>query len=403
MKIAVIGSKGLPAHQGGIEHHCKELYSRMVERGHSVDMFARSSYTHSPTLSPYYSRGIQVIPLPAFHFRGLDAFVSAALGAIVTSGIHYDVIHFHAVGPSLFCWLPSVASSSKIIVTCHGLDWSRAKWGNLSKTLLLRGERTAVDFAHSVIVVSEDLKTYFKQTYNLEATYIPNAPASYSLSDPNFEFGGSLGLEIGKYIVFLGRLVPEKRPELLIQAFQAVRPQGWKLVILGDSSDTSTYKQLLNEQAADDPNIIFTGVLWGSHLAEIMRGAGLFVLPSDVEGLPLALLEAMQEGLPVLASNIPVHRSLLADGRGLLFQAGDLNSCIERLSWALQNRQEMQKIAQQGQDYVKTFYDWEQIVSQTLEIYLSSCSLPRRQLPMIKSPGPRAGLGSPPQNTELMQ
>lgn len=369
MKIAVIGAKGLPAKQGGIERHCEELYPRMVAQGHSVDLFARQSYAQFRDSGPYRVRGVQVISIPTPADGGLEAIVSCSLAAMSTIGTQYDIVHFHAVGPALFCWIPKFASTAKVLVTCHGLDWQRAKWGKFSGRLLRMGESAAIRYADGLIVVSEELRAYFRATYNRESIYIPNAPGSLDESDPDFSFGASLGIEPGRYIIFLGRLVPEKRPDLLIQAFQTLVPQGWKLVIVGGSSNTDAFTTQAIGLAQGNPNVVFTGQLIGSRLAEIIRGAGLFVLPSDLEGLPLAMLEAMQEGIPALASDIPVHQQLLGSDRGLLFQAGNLESCIRQLDWAISHPEDLKMMAQNAKRYVNFKHDWGQITEQTLTIY----------------------------------
>jgi glycosyltransferase involved in cell wall biosynthesis len=285
----------------------------------------------------------------------------------------YDIVHFHALGPALFSWLPKFTSSAKVVVTCHGLDWRRAKWSKASSQLLQLGEKTAVNCAERLVVVSEELRSYFKQTYGKETTYIPNAPAKFEQSDPNFLYGTSLGLQQKRYILFLGRLVPEKRPDLLIKAFQALQPSGWKLVLAGGVSDTNQFVSELVDIAAKNTDIVFAGELRGSRLAEIVRGAGLFVLPSELEGLPLAMLEAMQEGVPVLASDIPPHQQLLAEGRGMLFQTGNLESCIHSLNWAIDNSQQLSAMVKDAQSYIQAKYNWNYITTETLRLYASLC------------------------------
>ena len=369
MKIAVIGSKGLPAKQGGIEHHCEEIYSRIVVQGHSVDLFARSSYTDDISVDQYDIQGIQVVSLPCLNLKGMDALLSSALGAIAASGTRYDIIHFHAIGPALFSWLPKIASTAKVVVTCHGLDWQRAKWSKASSYLLRLGERAAVRFADELIVVSEELRSYFKETYGRETIYIPNAPSNLGESDPDFFYGSSLGLKQGRYILFLGRLVPEKCPDLLIKAFQALQASDWKLVLVGGTSDTGEYTSQLINMAAKNTNIVFTGQLKGTNLAEIIRGSGLFVLPSELEGLPLAMLEAMQEGVPVLASDIPVHKQLIAPERGMLFPVGDVDSCSCCLNWAIHHPQELVAMAKKAQEHVQAYYNWDDITTKTLNLY----------------------------------
>lgn len=376
MKIAVIGAKGLPVKQGGIERYCEEVYPRMVAQGHSVDLFARSSYTNSPWFSSHDFRGVQVLSLPSLPIKGIDAFTNSALATIAASGKRYDIIHIHALGPALFSWLPRIASSSKVVVTCHGLDWQRAKWGTCSRWLIHSGEMNAVRYAHKLLVVSKALQSYFQNTYGIEPFYIPNGPGTYGESDPNFTYGKSLGLQQGRYLLFLGRLVPEKRPDLLIQAFQLLKPQGWKLVIAGGNSDTTQYIAKLYNLAAENKDVLFVGELYGNRLAEIVRGAGLFVLPSDIEGLPIVMLEAMQEGIPVLASNIPPHQQLIGKERGLLFEAGNLDSCVQVLEQALQQPLVIAKMARRAQMHVQANYSWDNIVSETLKLYEQVSSSP---------------------------
>jgi glycosyltransferase involved in cell wall biosynthesis len=380
MKIAVIGAKGLPPKQGGIEHYCAELYPRMVAQGNSVDLFARCSYTDCSWLERYDYQGVQVISLPGLSVRGIDAFMTSGLGAIAATANKYDIVHFHALGPSLFTCLPRIAASTKVVVTCQGLDWQRAKWGSFSSRLIQMGERAAVRFAHSIIVVSDALQTYFKQSYGRKTVYIPNAPATYGNSDPDFAYGTQLGLEQGRYILFLGRLVPEKRPDLLVEAFSTLKPAGWKLVLAGGISDTKSYTSVLLEQIAKHRNIIFAGELRGSRLWEIVRGAGLFVLPSDLEGLPLAMLEAMQERIPVLASNIPPHQQLLSGGRGMLFEAGNRDSCVSSLDWAIHHPEELATMVQNAHKSVELNYSWDRITADTLKLYTTILNSPEEVL-----------------------
>ncbi|WP_088239771.1 glycosyltransferase family 4 protein [Calothrix rhizosoleniae] len=378
MRIAVIGAKGLPPKQGGIEHYCAELYPRIVSQGHTVDLFARCSYTEFGWLENYDYQGVNVISLPGWETKGVDAFVTSALGAIAASGKKYDIIHFHALGPSLFSCLPRITTSAKVVVTCQGLDWQRAKWGNFSTRLIKMGEKTAVRCAHNIVVVSEALHDYFFKTYGRQTIYIPNAPAQYGDSDAKFTYGKSLGLKQGRYLIFLGRLVPEKCPDLLVKAFSALKPEGWKLVLAGGVSDTKSFTSELLEKVAKDPDVIFAGELRGARLWEIVRGAGLFVLPSDLEGLPLAMLEAMQEGIPVLASDIPPHQQLINGGKGMLFEAGNLESCMNSIDWAIHHPQELALMAEKAKRYVQLNYSWDQITSDTLKVYSSLLNYPQK-------------------------
>lgn len=372
MKVAVIGPKGLPAKQGGIEHHCSEVYPRMVAQGTSVVLYARSSYTNLSWFRKTFYEGVEVINTPSICLRGIDAFFSSLIGAISASLGRYNIVHFHALGPALFCWLPKIfpfGKAPKIVVTCQGLDWQRAKWGKFSSAIIRLGERTAAIFADEITVVSRDLEAYFWRTYKRKTIYIPNAPATYEQSDPSFNFGKSLGLKSGEYIVFLGRLVPEKRPELLIEAFKRVESKDWKLVLVGGVSDTTLYHKELLERSESRQDIVFAGELKGEQLAEIVRGAGIFSLPSDLEGLPLAMLEAMREGIPILASDILAHRQLLDDERGTLFQAGNLDSCVDKLDFSLENIGLLSVKAEAAKKHVEEFYTWEKVTADNLNVY----------------------------------
>jgi glycosyltransferase involved in cell wall biosynthesis len=374
MKIAVIGAKGLPPHQGGIEHYCAEVFPRIVEQGHSVDLFAQSSYTGAAWRERYNFRGVTVKVLPSLGISGVDTFLGSAMAALVAIRKPYDIIHFHALGPGLFSLIPRLVSQSKVVLTCHGLDWKRAKWGPFSSRVIRLGEKTAVQFAHEIVVVSTDLQVYFKKTYERPTVFISNAPASYIDSDPKFSFTKSLGIQPNQYIVFLGRLVPEKCPDLLIEAFKFLQAKNLKLVLVGGTGGGDAYQSKLYRLAAQHPNIIFTGELLGAQLSEVVRGALLFVLPSNLEGSPLALLEAMRERIPVIASDIAPHCELLQPDRGLLFRRGDCQSLVESLHWALSHADNMALMAKKAQHYTAVHHSWNRVSAETLQVYKSLCS-----------------------------
>ncbi len=390
MQIAVIGSKGLPPKQGGIEHHCAEIYPRMVEHGHSVDLFARSSYTRQTGGTECNFEGVNTITLPSLSFRGLDAFVNAAMGAILASRKTYDIVHFHALGPALFTPIPKAASSAKIVATCHGLDWQRAKWGAISRRVIKAGEQTAVKAADALTVVSENLQDYFVKAYGRPTEYVGNAPVAFTgIPDTNRSYTRALGLSQGRYLVFVGRLVPEKCPDLLIRAFNTMQLSGWKLVFVGGTSDTNLYTTQILELARVNPNIIFTGELQGARLAEVVRNAGLFVLPSNVEGLPLALLEAMNEQIPVVVSDIPVHQKIIGDDRGLLFKKGDAKDCSRALGWALKHPTVMSEFAERAARYVRRHHNWDDITLSYLNLYESLLDLDHPQRTHVGPTAPK--------------
>ena len=375
MKIAVIGVKGLPATQGGIEHYSESLYTNIVKQGHSVDLFARAYYTNKPGFSVYDYQGVRVISLPSISFLGLDTFVNCLIATVIATLKNYDVVHIHALGPALFCGLTRLLSPARIIVTCHGLDWQRTKWSKLARQIISLGEKSATRFADEIIVVSQYLQTYFFKTYGLKTNYVPTAPAEYEPPEASLSYIRSLGLESGRYILFLGRLVPEKRPDLLIKAFKSLNEPEWKLVLVGDTSNTDSFKSQLNQIKGDNDRIVFTSALQGRRLSEVMREAGLFLLPSDLEGLPLAMLEAMREGIPILASDIPPHRQLIGQDRGLLFEAGNLESLKQQLKTAISNPEKLIPMSQKAQIYVQNNHSWNRVIAENLKIYTQAGNL----------------------------
>lgn len=383
MKIAVVGAKGLPPRQGGIEHYCAEVYPRMVAQGHTVDLYGRTSYTEAQWFKGERFDGVNVFSLPGPK-GGIDALTTSALGVMAACPRAYDIIHFHALGPALFSGVAKKLSAAKVIVTCHGLDWQRAKWQGMVSRLIRAGERTAVACADKMIVVSPELQSYFWYTYNQPTTHITTAPASYAAADSAFGYGQSLNLERDRYLVFLGRLVPEKKPDLLIRAFRQLSPPGWKLVLVGGAGAGASYHEELVALAAGHPDVLLAGELRGAHLAEIVRAAGLFVLPSDVEGLPLSLLEAMREKVPVIASDIPPHRQILSPDRGLLFKAGDGTACLKALKLAIADSDHMQQMAQRAYQYVQTHHNWDHIAHANLAIYKHLLNQPS-EFPLVSS------------------
>lgn len=374
MKIAVIGAKGLPPQQGGVEYHCAEIYPRMVAQGHSVDLFARASYNQSYSWESYDYEGVLVKPIPSLAWQKVDAVWSSAMAAIATTGQRYDVIHFHGLGPALWSGVPRFFSPcSNIVVTCHGLDWQKTSRYSVSNLLIQRGERCAVRYGHEVVVIAKELQPYFEATYNRQLPYIGNGPATYTASDHHHGFIQSQGLRPQRYLLFLGRLAPEKCPDLLMKAFQTLRPEGWKLAIAGATTEDSYTAQLM-ALAMDDPDIVFMGSLKGRNLAETMRGAGLCVLPSKRESLPLVLLEAMNEAIPILASDIPVHCRLLGENRGLLFKTACIDDCVTQLRWAIGNYDVMQSKAKRAKAHIQEHHDWDCITADLLTLYRKACA-----------------------------
>ncbi|MFA6001908.1 MAG: glycosyltransferase family 4 protein [Thermoleophilia bacterium] len=373
MKIAVLGTKGIPARFGGIERHCDELYPRMAARGHKVTVFVRRWYT--PVTGPY--KGVTLKAAPTANIKGLDAFAHTAAGSLEAMFQGFDIVHYHAIGPSLFSFMPRL-SRSGTVATVHALDWQRAKWGRGARAVLKAGEWASAHFPQRTIVVSHELEKYFMEKYGRETAYIPNGvvPAKKPRASALIK---ELGLEPGKYILFLGRLVPEKGCHDLIEAYSGSGLQ-IPLVIAGGTSHSDDYVQRLRHMAADmsgssedsggKGRIIFTGNVEGELHHQLSGHAALFVLPSMLEGLPIVILEMLSLGVPVLASDIAPNREALSDGEfGAIFMAGDVADLRSKLVQSLEDLGGLAKKADAGRKHVRNANDWDKIAEQTERIY----------------------------------
>lgn len=388
MKIAVIGTKGIPAHFGGIERHCEELYPRIAARGHEVTIFVRDWFT--PLRGPY--KGVYLRGAPTLNRKGLDAFVHTATASLIALQGDFDIVHYHAIGPSLFSFIPR-ATGTKTVATVHALDWQRAKWGAGSRQVLKAGEWSSAHFPQKTIVVSRDLKRYIFERYGREAVYIPNGVVPVEPPD-SAELIKVFGIEPGRYVLFLGRLVPEKGCHDLIAAYLASGIE-LPLVVAGGSSHSDEYAGELKRIAAPagagvvgqtgtpggsqghkPGRVIFTGNVEGELLKQLSGHAGLFVLPSMLEGLPIVLLEMLSLGVPVLASDIGPSREVLGEGQfGALYRVGDQVDLKEKLLKALNNLEELKEKAEAGRKHVRTANDWETIAEETERVYTQALAV----------------------------
>ena len=356
LRIAMIGLRGLPARAGGVERHVEEVATRLVARGHEVTVFCRPGYSDNPA-DTY--RGVRLAPLPTVRARGGEAFVHSGLGACAVLGNRFDVAHFHAVGPGLFTPLTRALGHCAIVQTIHGLDDQRAKWGGGAQRMLRAGTLLSAHVPDEVVVVSRALADHYRQRYGRYTTYISNGvpvPARVDLRRL-----GRFGLEPRRYLVFVGRMVPEKDPALLLRAFRQVDTDQ-PLVLVGDSSHTDGFMARLREVAADDPRVKLVGYQYGPDLAALLAGARLFVQPSLLEGLPITLLEATAYGVPVVASDISPHLEVLGQGGPgrLIFRAGDCGALASALTAGLAaDEQAMRMAADELRAEVAHRYDWD--------------------------------------------
>lgn len=369
MRIAMIGHKRYGSREGGVEVVVTELARRMAALGHEVTCYDRSGADvmtgDAADCRVRVVDGVRVIPVRTIDKKGLAALSSSYFATKVAIKDHPDVIHYHAEGPCVPLPLAKCAGI-RTVATIHGLDWQRAKWGKLASTYIKMGEKTAASKAGGLIVLSEGVRRYFMEAYGREAVFIPNGvDAKEAL--PSSVIKEKWNLEKGSYLLYLGRLVPEKRPELLIEAFRALDTNK-RLVIAGGSSDTSAYEKELRAAAQGDNRILFTGFVIGEPLAELYSNCYAYVLPSDVEGMPMSLLEAMAYGRCCVTSDIPECADVLA-GNGVTFEKGSVDSLRSALRDLLADDGHAGALGAAAKAHVEKTYNWDSVVERTLAVY----------------------------------
>ena len=371
LNIAMLGHKRIPSREGGIEIVVEELSTRMVEAGHSVTCYNRSGHHVSGKEFDGGSRkeykGVKLKSVFTINRKGLAAMTSSFFGAICAAFGKYGVVHFHAEGPCAMLWLPKMLGK-RCIATIHGIDWQRAKWGGFASKYIKFGEKVAVKYADEIIVLSEGVHKYFMETYERKTAFIPNGVNRPVLRSPKL-IKEKYGLDKDEYILFLGRLVPEKGITYLVEAFQVVTTDK-KLVIAGGSSDTDTFMQELKKLAEGDDRIIFTGFVQGQMLEELYSNAYLYTLPSDLEGMPLSLLEAMSYGNCCLTSDIAECAEVVEE-KAILFKKSDVSDLKEKLQYACDNPDVVKKLKDGAADFICQKYNWDDVVEQTLKLYQS--------------------------------
>ena len=362
MKIAMLGHKTIPSRKGGVEIVVGEIASRMAEKGHSVVCYNRNE-KDEVKLKEY--KGAKLKYVFTVHMRGAAAMSSSFFAALRAAFGRYDIVHFHAEGPSAMCFLPKLFGK-RIIVTVHGLDWQRDKWGGFATKYLLLGEKMAVRFADEIIVLSENLKKYFKDTYNRKTVLIPNGIEKPEIIPADL-ITEKWGLKKDGYILFLGRIVPEKGIGYLVDAYEEISTDK-KLVIAGGSSDTDSFRKELMDRCKDNKNIIFTDFVQGRELEELFSNAYIYVLPSDLEGMPISLLEAMSYSNCCVTSDIPECTEAVGD-MAISFRKSDIRDLAEKLQMLCQNENIVFKYKNSASEYICGKYNWDNIVDETLKIY----------------------------------
>ena len=350
VRVAFIGGRGVVAKYSGIESYYEEAGRELALLGHQVTVYCRSYFT--PPIREH--GGMRVRRLPTFRSKHLETVVHTFLSTLDAMISDYDIVHYHCLGPSLFSFLPRLAGK-KTVVTVQGLDWQRRKWGWVASHILRLGEGAAVALPNATMVVSHTLQQYYRQRYKRQTTYIPNGASQIRRCTPRQL--AEWDLLPDNYVLFLGRFSPEKNCHLLIEAFEHIRTD-MKLVLAGGSSHSDAYADSLRRHLSEQ--IRFMPWTSGADLEELLSHAALFVLPSDLEGMSLALLDAMAAGVCVLTSDIPENKEVVA-GAGFTFHRGDQADLERMLDLLVRNPELRRQSANRAQQRTQTDYAWPAI------------------------------------------
>lgn len=369
LKIAMIGHKRIPSREGGVEIVVYELSNLMAKAGNRVDVYNRSgahvsgAEFKSDNMLPI-DGNIKIITVPTPKSKTLNAFVYSFLAAVRSLFGRYDVVHFHAEGPAAMCFLPKLFGI-RTLVTIHGLDWQRSKWGGFASKYLKFGEKTAAKYADEIIVLSRSVQDYFKNEYGRDTVFIPNGVNAPEIKKASL-ITQKYKLEKDGYILYLGRIVPEKGIHYLIDAYSQIDTQ-MPLVIAGGSSHSQEYFEEL-KQKAQGKNIIFTDFVQGRELEELYSNAYVYVLPSDLEGMPISLLEAMSYGNCCLTSDIPECTEVCGD-KAVCFEKGNTASLKKQLELLLKNSDIVNGYKAEASQFICNKYNWQDVCRQTLRLY----------------------------------
>lgn len=369
MKIAMIGHKRIPSREGGVEVVVEELSTRLVKKGYEVDVYNRKGKNvqdknadkANQKIKEY--KGVRIFTIPTINKKGLDALIYSFFASIKAIFGKYDVLHYHAEGCCAMLWIPHLFKK-KIVVTVHGLDWQRSKWGGFATKYIKFGEKLIAKYADEIIVLSEGVQKYFKETYNRNTNFIYNGVSKPITREANI-IKEKYNLEKDSYILFLARIVPEKGLHYLIDAFEKIDTNK-KLVIAGGASHTNEYLQQIKTRVAKNDKIIMTGFVQGEELDELFSNCYLYCLPSDIEGMPISLMEAMSYGKNCLISDIEENMQV-AGNLVYSFKKSDAEDLANKLNYALNgiDRKDENEIS----NYVLQKYNWDNVVIQTENLY----------------------------------
>lgn len=370
MKVAMVGHKIIPSRRGGIEKVLTSLCPLLVEEGAEVTCYNRSSdkveneYVGTVVDKKYC--GVKLKKAFTLNARGVSAMMASFTAAISAAFGKYDIVHFHAEGPCAAMWIPKLFGK-KCVATVHGLDWQREKWGKgFASKYIKFGEKVMAKYADEIIVLSESAAKYFKDTYNRDTILINNG-----IEKPDKKQADKIkelyGISKDEYICMVSRLTAEKGVHYLIDAYNSINTDK-KLVIAGDTSDTDDYVELLKKKAEGNSNIIFTGFISGDVLDEIYSNAYLVVLPSDIEGMSLSLLEAMAYGNAVLCSDIP-ENTLVVEDKAIHFEKSNISDLADKLQMLCDKQDIRDDYKKNAEEFILGKYNWNDVAKSTHNLY----------------------------------
>ncbi|MCC8015984.1 MAG: glycosyltransferase family 4 protein [Clostridiales bacterium] len=367
MKIAMIGHKRIPSREGGIEIVVERLAAGLAEMGFEVVAYNRSGSHVSGSRfgnDNMCLKGIKLVTVPTPQNKKLNAAVYSALATLKALFGKFDVVHFHAEGPAAMCFLTKLFKI-RTIVTIHGLDWKNPKWKGFAEKYLKIGEKTAAKYADEVIVLSKSMQNYFLETYGRKTVYIPNGVDNPEIKNCRI-IKDKYGLEKNKYFLYLGRIVQGKGLDYLIEAYSDLKTD-FPLVIAGGASHSYEYFSSLKEKAAGK-NIIFTDFVQGGELNELYSNCFAYVFPSDSEGMPLSLLEAMSYGNCCLTSDIPECTEVCGD-YAVYFKKGNSQDLKNKMQTLLDNPEIRENLKNNSASYILEKYSWKDTVNKTAALY----------------------------------
>lgn len=365
MKIAMIGHKRVPSRSGGVEVVVEELSVRMARMGYDVDVYNRGDVADRATVY----NGVRLVVIPRILFGALSSYAHMLLATLRAIAAGYDVVHYHAEGACSMLFITRLFHV-RTVATIHGLDWQRAKWGRAARLYLRLSEAMSAKYADEIIVLSQNARRYFWDKYSRDTHYIPNGVTCPPLKDSSC-LERKFALKKNGYILFLARIVPEKGLHYLLDAFESLSPT-LSLVVAGEYCDAK-YAKKINQRVKNAKNIIMTGFVEGELMEELYSNAYVYVLPSDVEGMPMSLLEAMSYGKCCLVSDIPEHMEIITDENGkrhaVTFARGDAESLARELKRLIEDAGIVTDVEKRCRQYVCERFQWDGSVKKTIEIY----------------------------------